>query len=66
MEFKCPICGKVIPSATTDKDGNKTFNSKYFPFCSERCKLIDMGAWLDADYRIPAEQDEDKKGDWDF
>jgi len=24
----------------------------YFPFCSKRCKLIDLGAWLDADYRI--------------
>ncbi len=23
-----------------------------FPFCSERCKLIDLGAWLDEEYRI--------------
>jgi endogenous inhibitor of DNA gyrase (YacG/DUF329 family) len=23
------------------------------PFCSERCKLLDLGAWLDGDYRIP-------------
>ena len=27
---------------------------KFFPFCSERCKLIDLGAWLDGDYRIVA------------
>jgi endogenous inhibitor of DNA gyrase (YacG/DUF329 family) len=26
----------------------------FFPFCSERCKLIDLGAWFDGDYRIPA------------
>lgn len=27
------------------------------PFCSERCKLIDLGAWADGQYRIPVEQD---------
>jgi endogenous inhibitor of DNA gyrase (YacG/DUF329 family) len=34
---------------------------KYFPFCSQRCKLIDLGAWLDAEYRVsdqPEEQPE--------
>jgi endogenous inhibitor of DNA gyrase (YacG/DUF329 family) len=25
------------------------------PFCSERCKLIDLGRWLSEDYRMPAE-----------
>jgi hypothetical protein len=24
-----------------------------FPFCSERCKLLDLGKWLSEDYRIP-------------
>jgi endogenous inhibitor of DNA gyrase (YacG/DUF329 family) len=32
--------------------------SRFFPFCSERCKLIDLGAWLDADYRIALRPDE--------
>ncbi len=27
----------------------------YFPFCSERCKLIDLGAWFDSKYSISAE-----------
>ena len=27
--------------------------SKLFPFCSERCHLIDLGRWLGEDYRIP-------------
>jgi endogenous inhibitor of DNA gyrase (YacG/DUF329 family) len=27
-------------------------NARYFPFCSRRCRLVDLGAWLDADYRI--------------
>jgi endogenous inhibitor of DNA gyrase (YacG/DUF329 family) len=36
------------------------------PFCSERCRLLDLGRWLDGDYRIPGEPvtpgpDEDDK-----
>lgn len=27
--------------------------NKWFPFCSERCKLVDLGGWLDEDFRIP-------------
>jgi endogenous inhibitor of DNA gyrase (YacG/DUF329 family) len=27
----------------------------YRPFCSERCKLIDLGAWANEEYRVPAE-----------
>ena len=30
---------------------NKNIN-KYFPFCSQRCKLIDLGKWLDGKYAI--------------
>jgi endogenous inhibitor of DNA gyrase (YacG/DUF329 family) len=30
----------------------------YFPFCSERCKTIDLGRWLGETYRIPAEEPE--------
>lgn len=25
----------------------------YRPFCSERCRLIDLGAWASEDYRVP-------------
>jgi endogenous inhibitor of DNA gyrase (YacG/DUF329 family) len=35
---------------------------KFFPFCSERCRLIDLGAWLDADYRIPAQAGDESDG----
>jgi endogenous inhibitor of DNA gyrase (YacG/DUF329 family) len=42
---KCPRCGK-----------QKEYNGNEFrPFCSERCKLIDFGAWADAEYALPAE-----------
>jgi endogenous inhibitor of DNA gyrase (YacG/DUF329 family) len=29
-----------------------------YPFCSERCKLIDLGRWLDGKYQIPVKEDE--------
>lgn len=42
---KCPRCGKP-----TIYEGNE-----FRPFCSERCKLIDLGVWADEGYSIPAE-----------
>jgi len=33
---------------------------RFFPFCCERCKLIDLGAWLDAEYRIASEPPPDE------
>lgn len=42
---KCPRCGKQ-----TDYEGNE-----FRPFCSERCKLLDFGAWADEAYSLPAE-----------
>jgi endogenous inhibitor of DNA gyrase (YacG/DUF329 family) len=29
------------------------------PFCSERCRLADLGRWLSEGYRVPGERDED-------
>jgi hypothetical protein len=47
---KCPTCGKQ-----TEWNGNE-----YRPFCSERCKLIDFGAWANEEYRVPDESQEIK------
>ena len=45
--MRCPICKKPVEQPTeTDPQSN-------FPFCSERCKLIDLGRWLDGNYQIP-------------
>ena len=44
---RCPTCKGV-----SVKDGNKLF-----PFCSNRCQLIDLGRWLDEEYRVPEESD---------
>jgi endogenous inhibitor of DNA gyrase (YacG/DUF329 family) len=48
MKVKCPKCGKEYEF---DREKNKKMPS-FFPFCSQRCKLIDLGAWLDGDYKI--------------
>jgi endogenous inhibitor of DNA gyrase (YacG/DUF329 family) len=47
MNLLCPICHKSIE---TPQEQDKKNN--FFPFCSERCKLLDLGSWLDADYVI--------------
>ncbi|MGH8258992.1 MAG: DNA gyrase inhibitor YacG [Steroidobacteraceae bacterium] len=53
MYVKCPTCDRTI-------DGSP--DNPYRPFCSERCKLIDLGAWLSEKRGIPGDavpQDED-------
>jgi endogenous inhibitor of DNA gyrase (YacG/DUF329 family) len=49
MQFRCPICKKPTDSETNAE----------FPFCSERCKLYDLGNWSSEKYVIsePANDD---------
>jgi hypothetical protein len=47
---KCPICKREIPAC----DGVPAFG----PFCSTRCRSIDLGSWLDGRYAIPATPEE--------
>ena len=45
----CPHCGKEHQWDT---------NNRFRPFCSERCKMIDLGRWASEEYRVePGEQD---------
>ena len=41
LKLKCPICKKLV----TSKDAE-------FPFCSDRCRLIDLGKWASGAYVI--------------
>jgi len=41
--MKCPICRKEVAEGAPD-----------YPFCSERCRLTDLGNWASETYRIPA------------
>lgn len=49
----CPICDSPVVWGP---------DAKFRPFCSERCRQIDLGAWANGDYTIPvrpSEQDDD-------
>ena len=54
--MKCPICKKEVKLGDPES-----------PFCSERCRLIDLGNWASGKYAIPVEEplpdspDEDEK-----
>lgn len=39
--LRCPTCRTLV-----------TKEDEYFPFCSDRCRLIDLGKWASGDYRI--------------
>jgi|SRR6185312_16951647 len=41
LKLKCPICKKPVPTGGED-----------FPFCSERCRLIDLGKWASGQYVV--------------
>lgn len=57
--MNCPICQKLVEDP---KPGEKSF----YPFCSERCKLIDLGRWLGGKYQIPVvDSDEAHDGEVD-
>jgi endogenous inhibitor of DNA gyrase (YacG/DUF329 family) len=43
----CPRCGKKAAYSA---------ENKWRPFCSERCRTIDLGKWAAEDYRVPVEE----------
>lgn len=54
---ECPTCSKP---AVLDRTENKAA-----PFCSSRCRLVDLGKWLDESYRIPARDTDDEESNSD-
>ncbi len=50
--MNCPICKRPVSSPDPKVRGA-------YPFCSERCKLIDLGRWLDGKYQIPVVEEGD-------
>jgi uncharacterized protein len=46
MEVNCPNCGKPVLWSP---------ESPFRPFCSDRCRLIDLGAWFSEEHAIPGE-----------
>lgn len=54
-KVKCPTCRKETPWE----------DNPHRPFCSDRCRLIDLGAWTQERYRIPGEEFEPAADDGD-
>lgn len=49
MTVACPTCAK--PAAPGPENAA-------FPFCSARCKTIDLGRWLNEEYRVPVQPED--------
>lgn len=45
--FPCPTCQRPVEWSAA---------AKWRPFCSERCRLIDLGAWMAERHAIPGEE----------
>src|SRR5262245_35669687 len=52
----CPICNKPV-------DQPPEGQASSYPFCSERCRLIDLGRWLAGKYQIPTIDDDKSRVD---
>ena len=52
---KCPSCGKQV-----EYHGNE-----FRPFCSERCILLDFGAWADEEFALPTQETELSEEDFE-
>jgi len=55
LRVKCPTCRKET----------EWQNNPHRPFCSDRCRVIDLGAWTEERYRIPADDSDRPAGDDD-
>lgn len=53
MRITCPACKKI----TTWEENH------WRPFCSEKCKLIDLGKWASEDYKIEGKEKEEGEKD---
>jgi endogenous inhibitor of DNA gyrase (YacG/DUF329 family) len=53
-QVRCPQCGSESPWSASNPSR---------PFCSERCKMIDLGAWASESYRVPVQESADPLSD---
>lgn len=54
VKVPCPQCGTQV---------EWTPANRFRPFCSERCKLIDLGAWANEEYRVPVPENGESEED---
>ncbi len=53
----CPICRKAVQARSVNPSS---------PFCSERCRQVDLGKWLNEEYAVPAEDAAAPEGAFDL
>ncbi len=54
--FECPTCQKTITVRRNE-------DAPHRPFCSDRCKMVDLGRWLDGTYRVSESAEPEKLRD---
>lgn len=52
----CPTCGKPVEWRP---------ENKFRPFCCQRCRQIDLGAWAAGEYRVPSQGDPERSPEAD-
>ncbi len=50
---RCPICKRLAEPRS---------KNPAFPFCSPRCQQVELGKWLNEEYRLPVEEDDEDPG----
>lgn len=50
--MRCPVCKKPVDASP---------RNRYRPFCSERCRMVDLGTWAGEGYRVPGASVEDRE-----
>ena len=50
--MRCPICRKPVDPSPVNR---------YRPFCSERCRRVDLGTWAGEEYRVPGAKADDRE-----
>jgi len=61
MKRQCPVCRKPVSGPSGAK--NQANNRGFFPFCSERCKLVDLERWFQSEYVISSPVQQQKNDD---
>jgi endogenous inhibitor of DNA gyrase (YacG/DUF329 family) len=55
LPTRCPICKRPVPVPPPNATREQR---QMYPFCTDRCRLIDLGRWLDGAYQIPVKDDD--------
>lgn len=55
---RCPVCGKPVPPREPGKRSPR-------PFCSDRCRQVDLGRWLTGSYVVPGPEEPPSSEDGD-